>query len=188
MKILYNICKNIQDYYPRKKNNELTKSPNTKCKSCGNSIRISKKRIKLEILEIREKFIIFQTDLRKILNKDIFIEILTNYLIIKNLELLNLGIVEIKTKKFKIFLEKFKINNKEIIYGEVKKKMYNNLSHIEIYDDKINFLFKKLSPNENLISYLEMCKILYIEIQENLINLIKIPLLVQPLDIAYYNM
>lgn len=101
---------------------------------------------------------------------------------------MNLGIVVIKTKKFKIFLEKFKINNKEIIYGEVKKKMYNNLSHIEIYDDKINFLFKKLSPNENLISYLEMCKILSIEIQENLINLIKIPLLVQPLDIAYYNM
>lgn len=38
MWILCNICKNIQDYYPRIKNNELTKSPNTKCKSCGNLV------------------------------------------------------------------------------------------------------------------------------------------------------
>ena len=184
MKISCNGCKNIQNYYPRIKNNELAKSTSTKCKSCGNSIRISKKRIKLELLEFRKKFIIFQTDLRKLQNKDIFIEILTNYLIIKNLKLLNLGIVDLETRKFKIFLEKFEINNKEIIYGEIKKKMYSNLSHIEIYDDKINFLFRKPPPHENLISYLEICKILSIEIQENLINLVKIPLLIQPLDIT----
>lgn len=187
MKILCKECGNIQDYYPKLKYNKIAKSPGTKCKSCGNHIRASKKQIKLELLEIREKFIIFQTDLGKISNKDFYSDVIENYLKILNLDLLNLGIVTVNTRKFKIFLEKFKINNKDIIYGEIKTKMCKNLSHIEIYNSKINFLFKKPQSYENLIHYLEVCKILSNEIQENLINYCKIPLLVQPLDICYYN-
>ncbi len=187
MKILCKKCGKIQEYYPKLKNNKIAKSPGTKCNSCGNHIRVSKKQIKLELLEIREKFIIFQTDLSKLSNNDFYGDAIENYLGILNLDILNLGIVVVDTGKFKIFLEKFKINNKVIVYGEIKIKMFKNLSHIEIYNSKINFLFKKPQSYENLIHYLEVCKILSNEIQENLINYYRIPLLVQPLDICYYN-
>ena len=184
MQISCKSCKNKQLYHPRITNSEINRSKNIKCKSCGNSIRINRKRIKLEFLEFRKRLIIFQTNLRKVQNKDIYINVLHNFLVIKNLEFLNFGIVDFETKEFKIFLDKFKINNRQIIYGEIKKKKYNILSHIEIYDDKINFLFREPPPQENLLSYLETCKNLSIEIQENLFNFIKIPLLVQPLDIT----
>jgi len=117
-------------------------------------------------------------------NKDVYIDVLHNFLVIKNLELLNFGIVDFETREFKIFLEKFKINNRKIIFGEIKKKKYNILSHIEIYDDKINFFFRQSSSQENLLSYLETCKNLSIKIQKNLFNFIRIPVLVQPLDIT----
>ncbi len=184
MQISCKSCKNRQLYHPRIYNSEITRSKNTKCKSCGDSISINRKRIKLELLEFRKKLIIFQINLRKVQNKDVYIDVLHNFLIIKNLEFLNFGIVDFETREFKIFLEKFKINNRKIIFGEIKKKKYNILSHIEIYDDKINFLFRQSSSQENLLSYLETCKNLSIEIQENLFNFIRIPVLVQPLDIT----
>jgi hypothetical protein len=184
MKVSCKNCGRAQDYYPRITNGKLSKTTSTKCKSCGNIIRASKKKIKLITLEIREQYIIFQTDINKIKDN----EVLINFWNIKNFDLLNYGIVQAKMRQFSIFLEKFTVNDREIIYGEIKINMFKKLSHIEIYDEKINFLFRKPLPDENLIEHLEECKILSIQIQENLINCINIPSLIQPLDIGYYNL
>lgn len=181
MKITCMNCGNTQDYYPKIINDKLSKTTSTRCKSCRNIIRVSKKKIRLSILEIREHFIIYQTDINTVRDK----EVLRNFWNIKNLYPLDIGIVQVKMRDFNIFLEKFENNDSVIIYGEIKIKKFKKLSHIEMYGNKINFLFRKLLPNEKMDDHLEECKNLSIQIQKCLIDYNGSPQLVQPLDIGY---
>lgn len=176
-------CGNVQEYRPR--GNKISKNPSTKCKKCGNHIRVKKPLIHVQCKEVRDNYIIFEDKLEDISKHWLRMVPLDH-------ERSFYYEIDVDLGDFKIHFQDYMVEEHgPIMFGKIYVKEFNRLDHIEVYYNRINYVFKHL---EDSLEYYEKCKELSLKLKERIINVMgfKIqdydPKLISPPDKDLLNM
>jgi len=153
-------CGNTQEYKPR--GNKISRNPSTKCKKCGDHIRVKKPLIHIQCKEVRNKHIIFEDRLK---------EVPRQWLEIVPLDHIRRHFYEIDVDfgKFKVHFQDLAVEKLgSIKYGKIYVKKFNNLDHVELYYDRINYVFK---PLKDSLVYYDECKELSLKLKKRMTSI-----------------